>query len=63
MPTRDSIIWVLGFFGAVLMYVTTDTGLIPETYVHKVKDIAAVCGFICGLLSVRKFNGEPQAPK
>lgn len=55
---RESVVWVLGFLGAVLAYASTDTGLIPEAYVHRVKDVSALCGFICGLLTTRRIVKE-----
>lgn len=48
--TRDNAVWTIAFIGSVLLFVVMSTDLIPHEYADKVKDVAAVCGFVAGLL-------------
>ena len=57
--TRDHVIWSLTFAGSVLLFVVTSTThLVPAAYVGAVRDAAAVCGFVSGLLGRSPLPGR-----
>ena len=62
MFNRDSIVWTLGFFAAVLAFVVSQTDLIPHAQADKVRDISAVLGAICALLKASPMprTGSPD---
>ena len=48
LPSRDSIIWRLAFWGGILTFVANHTELVPKDYRPTVLDLSAVIGFIGG---------------
>lgn len=62
--TRDHAIWLVTFISGVLTFlVASTTSLIPAEYVDKVRDIAAVLGFIGGAFGMSPLKLSDDNPK
>lgn len=63
LPSRDSIIWWLGFWASVLAYGASLADIIPSQYAPKVIAIAALLGFISGKLGNSPLPGDNNKEK
>jgi hypothetical protein len=56
---RDHIVWTLTFIAAVLVFLTASTThLLPLAYVDRVKEIAALAGFLAAYLKASPLPGR-----
>ena len=55
--TRDSLVWWLMYWSAILLFIATATHLIPAAYQQRATEIAALLAFMGGKLGNSPLNG------